>query len=209
VDATLARREPRLVVVKLVRWAFAVGLTSAAIAGFGCSGDGAPDDHGADFIQRPGSRLAKVQTVGLAAFGPINPHTAGTTDAIAAFGDPSSARRIGARCSRRWHDLGLRIVFATGGGDDPCGSSGVIGRIEVAGRAAAAAGWRTAEGIRPGMPVSAARRRYPDARRAGGELILVEGPKNGDSGAIVTVLAVATAAGEVTRMTFPIRGGTR
>jgi hypothetical protein len=204
VDATLARREPRLVVVRLVRCALAVGLTSAAIAGFGCSGDGAPDDHGADFIQRPGSRLAKVQTVGLAAFGPINPHTAGTTDAIAAFGDPSSARRSGARCSRRWHDLGLRIEFAAEGGEDPCGSKAGIEAIRVGGPAAADAGWRTAEGIRPGMRVAAARRIYPEARRDGKRLILVRGPA-GDSGERVTVLEARTAAGEVFGMTFPIR----
>jgi hypothetical protein len=54
------------------------------------------------------------------------------------------------------------------------------------------------------MPVSAALRRYPDARRAGGELILVEGPATAGSREIVTVLAVETAAGTVTGMTFPI-----
>ena len=176
--------------------------------GSSCAGEGGDDIH-ADFIQRAGSRLAKVQTVGLAAFGPINPHTAWPSNVTAAFGEPSSAERTGARCARRWRDLGLTIEFAARGGGDPCGSEAVIADIEVAGPVAAEAGWRTAEGIRPGMRVSAARRRYPDAQRAGGELILVEGPENGDSGAIVTVLAVTTGAGRVTGMTFPIRGGTR
>jgi hypothetical protein len=139
--------------------------------------------------------------VGLAAFGPINPHTAGPTAAIAAFGDPSSVDRIHARCSRRWRHLGLTIEFAAAGGEDPCGSEAGIEAVRVAGPAAVHAGWRTAEGIRPGMPVSAARRRYPDARRAGGELILVEGP---DGGETVTVLAVRTAGGQVRGMRFPI-----
>jgi hypothetical protein len=139
--------------------------------------------------------------VGLAAFGPINPHTARPSNVTAAFGEPSSAERTGARCARRWRDLGLTIEFAARDGGDPCGLEAAIAGIEVAGPAAVHAGWRTAEGIRPGMPVSAALRRYPDARRAGGELILVEGP---DGGETVTVLAVRTAGGQVREMRFPI-----
>jgi hypothetical protein len=94
------------------------------------------------------------------------------------------------------------IDFA--GPPDPCGPEGRVEEIRLRGPRAVEAGWRTAEGIRPGMPVSAALRRYPDARRAGGELILVEGPATAGSREIVTVLAVETAAGTVTGMTFPI-----
>jgi hypothetical protein len=170
----------------------------------GCS-KGPGDEGPVRFVQLEDSRLVKVQTVGLAAFGPINPHTAGSADAIAAFGHPSSAKQSGARCSRRWPELGLTIDFAAAGGEDPCGSQTGIEAIRVAGPAAVQAGWRTAEGIRPGMRVAAARRRYPDARRTGsGRLVLVEGPEDGDSGEIVTVLAVETAASRVTAMTFPI-----
>jgi hypothetical protein len=143
--------------------------------------------------------------VGLAAFGPINPHTAGPIDAGSAFGDPSSVDRSGARCWRRWRALGLTLEFAAVAGEDPCGSDSGIEAIRVAGPAAMQAGWRTAEGIRPGMRVAVARRIYPDARRtSSGRLILVEGPEDGDSGEIVTVLAVETAAGRVTALTFPI-----
>jgi hypothetical protein len=180
-------------------------LVSTAVVGSSCGGEETDDDAHAGFVQRPGSRLVKVQSVGLAAFGPINPTTAGPSDTTAAFGEPSTAKQSGARCSRRWRDLGLTIDFAAAGGEDPCGSEAVIEAIRVAGPAAVQAGWRTAEGIRPGMRVAAARRRYPDARRTGsGRLVLVEGPQDGDSGEIVTVLAVETAAGRVTALTFPI-----
>jgi hypothetical protein len=145
-----------------------------------------------------------VQTVGLAAFGPINPHTATASDAATAFGEPASTSQHGASCRRRWHGLGLTIEFGARGGEDPCGESAGIERIRLAGSAAAEAGWQTAEGIRPGMSSAAARRIYPEARRAGKRLILVRGPA-GDSGEGVTVLKARTAAGEVTGMTFPIR----
>jgi len=143
--------------------------------GSSCAGEDADDDTGADFVQRPGSRLVKVQSVGLAAFGPINPHTAARSDATAAFGEPSAVERAGARCRRRWPDLGLAIEFAAVGGEDPCGSGAGIEAIRVAGSAAVQAGWRTAEGIRPGMRVAGARRIYPEASRSGNELTLVRG----------------------------------
>ena len=125
--------------------------------------------------------------MGLAAFGPINPHTATRSDAVAAFGEPASTSRHGESCRRRWPDLGLTIEFGARGGEDPCGESAGIERIRLAGRAAAEARWRTAEGIRPGMSLAAARRIYPEARRAEKRLILVRGPA-GDSEERVTVL---------------------
>jgi hypothetical protein len=185
----------------IARWGTAVAPLLVGLALIGCS-----DDDGCepaiDFVQLEGSRLVKVQTVGLAAFGPINPHTAIPAHAVAAFGEPSSVDRRGEVCRRSWSDLGLTIDFA--GPPDPCGPEGRVEEIRLRGPRAVEAGWRTAEGIRPGMPVSAALRRYPDARRAGGELILVEGPATAGSREIVTVLAVETAAGTVTGMTFPI-----
>jgi hypothetical protein len=179
-------------------------IIAALLAGLlliGCSDDDG-GEPAIDFVQLEGSRLVKVQTVGLAAFGPINPHTAIPAHAVAAFGEPSSVDRRGEVCRRSWSDLGLTIDFA--GPPDPCGPEGRVEEIRLRGPRAVEAGWRTAEGIRPGMPVSAALRRYPDARRAGGELILVEGPATAGSREIVTVLAVETAAGTVTGMTFPI-----
>jgi hypothetical protein len=154
-------------------------------------------------VQREDSRLVKVQTVGLAAFGPINPHTAIPSHTATAFGEPSSIDRHGDLCGHRWPGLGLAIDFAAPSGGDPCGTEARIERIRVQGEPAARAGWRTAEGIRPGMSVAAARRIYPEGRRAGGRLMLVRGPAS-DPGERVTVLEARTAAGEVTGMTFPI-----
>jgi hypothetical protein len=185
----------------IARWGAAVAPLLVGLALIGCSDDDG-GEPAIDFVQLEGSRLVKVQTVGLAAFGPINPHTAIPAHAVAAFGEPSSVDRRGEVCRRSWSDLGLTIDFA--GPPDPCGPEGRVEEIRLRGPRAVEAGWRTAEGIRPGMPVSAALRRYPDARRAGGELILVEGPATAGSREIVTVLAVETAAGTVTGMTFPI-----
>jgi hypothetical protein len=175
-------------------------VAAAVIAG--CSGNGS--DEQVDFVQRPDSRLVKVQTVGLAAFGPIIPHSASAADAAAAFGEPSAVGRRGAACERRWNDLGLTIEFAAAGGEDACGEDAGIEAIRLHGIGAEEAGWRTAEGIRPGMAVSAARRIYPEARRSGGRLILVRGPAGCGSGVSVTVLSARTAGGRLAELTFPI-----
>ena len=166
----------------------------------GCAEDAR--EEGPRFVQRADSRLVKVQSVGLAAFGPINPHKATPEHAVAAFGEPSGVERQGAVCRRRWRDLGLTIDFATEG--DPCGPDAGIELLRVTGPAAVDADWHTAEGIRPGMSVAAALRRYPEARRAGTRRVLVEGPAGDDPQEIVTVLAVTTQAGRVDAMTFPI-----
>lgn len=153
----------------------------------------------------------KVQTVGLAAFGPINPHTATAAEATAAFGEPSAAAaEDGAFCTRRWAELGLTIEFATETGDDPCADDARILEARVGGRAAQGQGWRTAEGIRPGMPVGAARRFYPQARRnRDRELVLVPLLRERRSEGAGPVLAVTTASGRVEEMVFPIATGSR
>ncbi|HWM63333.1 MAG TPA: hypothetical protein VNP96_05005 [Solirubrobacterales bacterium] len=149
----------------------------------------------------------KVQSVGLAAFGPINPHTAGPAHAAAAFGKPDSAVQRGSVCSRHWTGLGLTIEFGVGEGEDPCGSRAGIERITVAGSVAADAGWRTAEGIRPGMSLTAVRRIYPEAgRQAGRELVLVE-PAPGAGPGRIPVLTVTIDHGRVDGLIFPIGGG--
>jgi hypothetical protein len=156
------------------------------------------------FVQREGSRLVKVQTVGLAAFGPINPHTAVPAHAAAAFGEPSSVDLDQDLCRQRWPELGLAIWFATPDGGDPCAAEAGIETIRLRGEAAAEAGWRTAEGIRPGMSVAAARRIYPEAEREqSGMLVLVELLEEIESGGD-PVLAVTTARGKVKTLTFPI-----
>ncbi len=169
----------------------------------GCSDDA--DEPATDFVQKPDSRLVKVQSVGLAAFGPINPHTAIPADAVAAFGEPSSIDRHGELCARRWPDIGLTIDFAAPGGGDPCGAAAGIEPLRLARPAAAEADWRTAEGIRPGMSVAKARRIYPEAHRgrSGDWLVLVEPPAPTGSQAR-PVLAVTTANGRVDALIFPI-----
>ena len=85
----------------------AVALVTAAIAG--CTGDTESATEPSAFIQRPDSRLIKVQSVGLAAFGPINPHTANVSLVREAFGEPSSETVSGDGCRRQWASLGLEI----------------------------------------------------------------------------------------------------
>jgi hypothetical protein len=137
--------------------------------------------------------------------GPINPHTAIASDAVAAFGGQSTADRRGRRCTRSWPDLGLTIGFAASGGEDPCSGHARIVCAWVGGRGAVRAGWRTAEGIRPGMPVRSARRTHPRGRWVEpGVLALVEGPEGDGSDAKRPVLIVSVARGTVTGLTFPI-----
>ena len=144
--------------------------------------------------------------MGLAALGPINPHTATGSDAVAAFGGRSSVDRRGGQCARSWPDLGLRIAFATPKGADPCSGDARIGCAQLAGPAAVRAGWRTAEGIRVGMPVRAARRAHPGARPGGpGSLMLVEGPEADGSAGNRPVVLATVGGGTVTTVTFPIQ----
>jgi hypothetical protein len=184
-----------------LRRAAALAALAVAFTGSGCSNR---DDSGAvDFVQRPDSRLIKVQSVGLAAFGPINPHAASVDDVVAAFGDPPVVAETPGGCLRRWPGLGLTIVFPEPDGGDACGGDAPIALIRVSGPHAAEAGWRTAEGIRPEMPVAAMRRIYPDPRRLpGGALALVEPPAEIGGG---PVLVAAVDRGRVADLTFPIR----
>jgi hypothetical protein len=172
-----------------------------------CS-DGDGDEHAMRFVQQKDSRLVKVQSVGLAAFGPINPHTADSAAATLAFGEPASVQRHADLCRHRWPGLGLAIEFADPNGEDPCGSEALIEAIRVGGPAAEAAGWHTAEGIRPGMSLAAARRIYPEAHRdPSAMLVLVERLRPEGSGPIDPVLVATIADGSVAALIFPIDAG--
>jgi hypothetical protein len=164
---------------------------------------GGEDEDRVDFVQLPDSRLIKVQSVGLAAFGRINPNTATASLATQAFGEPSSVEPRGDACRWVWSDLGLKVDFAPPGDADPCAGDALVERLVVAGRAAAKAGWRTAEGIRPLQSVAAVRRIYPEAGRIRSRrLVLVQPPGSGGDGP--PVLVVTIADGRVDAMAFPI-----
>jgi hypothetical protein len=187
--------------IPIVRRILGVTACLATIVLPGCSGG---EGGAVEFVQLEDSRLVKVQSVGLAAFGPINPHTAVPEHAEAAFGDPPSIARQAGLCRYAWPALGLEIDFADPGGDDPCGGEARIETIRVVGAAGAKAGWRTAEGIRPGMSLAAARRIYPEAgARRSGMLTLVESRDRDRP----PVLTVTTAGRRVEAMVFPIGAG--
>jgi len=172
-------------------------LLAAALA-VGCGQDGEAD--GVTFVQLPDSRLIKVQSVGLAAFGRINPHTATASLAAQAFGEPAASVRRPATCRKTWPGLGLAIWFAAGDARDPCADDAQVRRLVVAGRAAARAGWRTAEGIRPLQPVAAVQRIYPETEPIGpGRHVLVRPSAHEDP-----VLVVRIAGGRVEALEFPI-----
>jgi hypothetical protein len=212
-DASLAGREHGLDAVGSRR-APALGtppnrirsLVVAVIAGLAACGCSDDDENGPPFVQLPDSRLIKVQSVGLAAFGPINPHTATASVTTEAFGEPSSVVPHGAACSTSWSALGLEIDFGATRDADPCADDAQVERLVVAGRAAAEAGWRTAEGIRPRQPVAAVRRIYPGAGMIRpGRNVLVRPPASGPDGP--PVLVVTVADGRVEAMEFPIDAG--
>ena len=176
----------------------------AAVGLQACSGNDG-DEHAVRFVQWEDSRLVKVQSVGLAAFGPINPHTADLGATTTAFGEPASVQQHADLCRHRWPRLGLAIDFADPGGEDSCGSEALIEAIRVGGPAAEAAGWHTAEGIRPGMSLAAARRIYPEADRGpAATLVLVERLRQGASGPIAPVLVATIADGRIADLIFPI-----
>lgn len=167
----------------------------------GCSDTDTRELQRSAFVQRPDSRLIKVQGVGLAAFGPINPHTATVPEVRKAFGEPTSETARGGECRRRWASLGLEIRFEAGP-EDACADQGRIVWLAVTGAPAARAGWNTAEGIRPLQPVDAVERIYPEvgAVRPGTVALVIRpselpGPP---------VLVAKVAGGEVRRMVFPI-----
>ena len=161
------------------------------------------DGDSADFVQRPGSRLIKVQSVGLAAFGSINPHTASALAVSEAFGEPASTAMRGEGCRRAWPSLGLTIAFAAAGGGDPCAEEAHVRRLQLAGRRAAQEGWRTAEGIRPLQALGEVRGIYPEAPRArAGRLVLVA-PPGGEAGGGPVMIA-AISGGRIERLSFPI-----
>jgi hypothetical protein len=176
----------------------AVALVVAAIAG--CSDtDERPERSG--FVQRPDSRLIKVQSVGLAAFGPINPHTATVPQVREAFGEPSSEAAAGDECRRRWASLGLEIRFEADG-EGACAGEGRILSMALTGAPAARAGWNTAEGIRPLQPVDAVERIYPEVGPIGaGAVALVTRPSEFPG---PPVLLATIAEGKVETMLFPI-----
>jgi hypothetical protein len=149
----------------------------------------------------------KVQRVGLAALGPINPHTSGLPQFTAAFGEPASVDSRGADCLAHWPNEGLQVAFRAREGEDPCGADARVERIVLAGPEAARERWRTAEGIRPGMPVAAVNRIYPEGRRrAPRTLVLVEPPRGSGAGTR-TVLSVTTSHGRVAEVVFPVGAG--
>jgi hypothetical protein len=166
----------------------------------GCGENGV--DEGVRFVQLPESRLIKVQSVGLAAFGRINPHTATASLTTEAFGEPTSVTGRDESCLRTWSDLGLTVAFAA---DDrnPCAEEARIERLVVSGRAAAEAGWRTAEGIRPLQPAAAVGRIYPEAGPPrSGRHVLVKAPRGSPNDP--PVLVVRIVDGRVDTMAFPI-----
>ena len=179
-----------------------VAFVAASTAG--CSDTDSRPERSA-FIQRPDSRLIKVQSVGLAAFGPINPHTATVPQVLEAFGEPSSETVAGEECRRGWPSLGLEIKFEGGDGGDACAEEGRIARLTVTGQPAASEEWRTAEGIRPLQEVRAVERIYPEVGAIDpGTVTLVE-PPSGLPGP--PVLKVKVARGQVQALMFPIDGG--
>jgi hypothetical protein len=180
-------------------WLVALVLVAAATAG--CS-ETHPKPEPSAFVQRPDSRLIRVQSVGLAGFGPINPHRASVEQVREAFGEESSERSEGSQCRRRWASLGLEIRFGAGEGEDACGDDARIEWLAVAGKPAVRAGWGTAEGIRPLQRVAVVERIYPEVGEVRpGTVALVTRPSEFPG---PPVLKVTIAEGRVQAMRFPL-----
>jgi hypothetical protein len=122
-------------------------------------------------------RLIVVEADGISRIGPLDARSATPVDAQVAFGRPSWVLQdSGEVCTMTWSNLGLEIVFANLGGEDPCGPAGAIGSFEVNAVAGAQAGWRTSEGARLGMSTQELLRLYPAAGFQRGQFVLVSVP---------------------------------
>jgi hypothetical protein len=79
--------------------------------------------------------------------------------AIRAFGTPSGSYGSGETCTAIWRQYGLTIFFYNLGGQDAC-----VPKYGYFSKAIMAKGiWRTASGLRVGMPTRAIRRYHPNA----------------------------------------------
>jgi hypothetical protein len=93
--------------------------------------------------------------VNLAGYGGRRPLRA----AIERFGDPTSRTRIEElACDVRWAPIGLRVLYANFGGQDPCSPG--FGHAQ---RATMSGAWRTSRGLRIGDPLRRLRSLYPRA----------------------------------------------
>lgn len=139
----------------------------------------------------PAERLISVDEGRVTGLGSLRPAEATPSQAIAAFGSPTSISNYpSSACRHNWDDLGLSIVFANFGRGDPCGEEGRVATFEAVGSAAEGAGWHTAEDARVGVSAAELERLYPGAKRSGMEMTLVETPSPiGEGG----MLAIATA----------------
>ncbi|HEX5982896.1 MAG TPA: hypothetical protein VFY69_01695 [Solirubrobacterales bacterium] len=139
----------------------------------------------------PPERLISIEEGRITRIGLLRPLEATPSQAIAAFGTPTSVVDSSSSvCHFDWDDLGLSIVFANFGRGNACGEQGRIASFDLLGSAAEQAGWHTAEGARVGLAAADLERLYPGAARSGMELKLVEVPSPIGEGGL---LQVATA----------------
>jgi hypothetical protein len=103
----------------------------------------------ASFVVRGDTRIGTFAVKTDATFG----------GAIEAFGEPNSIRRQRMSCTAGWRNYGLTIYFYNLGGQNPCApESGYFGKAVMRGSR-----WRTASGLRIGMPVGSILRYHPRA----------------------------------------------
>jgi hypothetical protein len=141
-------------------------------------------------------RLILSDSAGITRIGPLEARSASPVDARVAFGTPSwVSQESGEVCTLSWDNLGLEIVFANLGGQDPCGPEGAIGSFEVKGVAAAQAGWQTSEGARLGMSTAELLQRYPAASFEKDQLVLVSVPTPFGEDGVTPALSAAMARG--------------
>lgn len=146
-------------------------------------------------------RSIVVDRAGVTRLGPLDAKSASPVDARLAFGtpnfipiDPDEA------CPMTWDNIGLEIVFANLGGQDPCGPEGRIGSFNIAGSAAQQAGWKANGSARIGMSIKELLHRYPSAGYENGQLVLVSVPTPyGDRG-VTSALAATTFRGEAVQL---------
>lgn len=155
----------------------------------------------------PPERLISIEAGQITRIGLLAPFETTPSQAIAAFGTPTSiVNHPSSSCHYHWDDIGLAIVFANFGGGNPCGEDGRIGSFELTGSAAEQAGWHTAEGARVGTTATALERLYPGAERSGTEMTLVETPSPYGSDGTIAIAEALLVDGEARGYRFYVGG---
>ena len=122
--------------------------------------------NGRSFTYRPlsgtGNRQVEVAGAEAPAIAGLSTRSGSEPEAVQIFGVPSSVSSLDNSCRARWVDIGLEMIFADLGSDNPCGHGGSFVVAIFSGPEAEQAGWEIG-GLQVGDSVDEMLTAYPGA----------------------------------------------